>query len=90
MARYRRSDQIERRLLETLEAEGGDYMVDLIAKKATGVEGYRMTLSFIDREGSDSRFVRLDPADDREEVERRAGELGDDPDRLRALLQGDG
>lgn len=86
MARYRKSDQIERRLADGLEVEGTVYTVDLIAKKATGVEGYRMTLSFIDRDGTDSRFARLDPAEDREEVERRAGELSGDDDRLRSLL----
>lgn len=86
-ARYRRSDQIDRRLRDDLEVEGTTYTVDLIAKKATGVEGYRMTLSFLQADGPDSRFVQLDPADDREAVERRADELADDPGRLRDLLR---
>lgn len=89
MARYRRGDQIEERLSDRLQVGGSVYTVDLIAKRATGVEGYRMTLSYIEAEGTDSRFVRLEPAHSREDVEQRARELAGDRDRLATLLRED-
>lgn len=89
MARYRRGDQIEQRLSDALEVGGSEFSVDLIAKKATGVEGYRMTLSYIATDGAESRFVRLEPADSRQAAEQRGDELADRPHRLRALLEED-
>lgn len=73
-------------MADRLEAGGRRYAVELIAKKATGVEGYRLTLSYLETDGPDSAFVQLDPADTRDEVEDRARELSADPDRLRRLL----
>ena len=90
MARYRRGDQHEIRVADELAAGGATWTVDLIAKKATGVEGYRLTLSFIETDGSASEFVGLDPVDTRGEVEARAGELADDPDRVREILDAAG
>lgn len=71
---------------DDLKVGGRRYTVELIAKKATGVEGYRMTLSYLETDGSDSAFVQLDPAATQDEVEARARELAEDPDRLRDLL----
>lgn len=86
MARYRRGDQLELRVADRLEAEGAAWTVDLIAKKATGVEGYRLTLSFIEVDGTRAEFVGLDPVDARAEVEATADALADDPGRVRRLL----
>lgn len=86
MARYRRRDAIETRLSDRLEAEGRAFTADLIAKRATGVEGYRTTLAFLEIEDSTSLFVELEPANSRDEVQRRAESLREDVDRLRALL----
>jgi hypothetical protein len=87
MARYRRSDQIESRVADELDVDGVVFTVDLIAKKATGVDGYRLTLSCLQVDGPESRFVQLEPADSREEAEDRAEALAGDPDRLRDLLR---
>lgn len=87
MPRYRRGDQLETRVADRLEVGDAAYTVDLIAKKATGVEGYQVTLSYIQVDGPDTAFVRLEPAATREEVTGRAEELGEDPDRLRTLLE---
>ena len=86
MARYRRGVQHEIRVADDLEAGGTSWTVDLIAKKATGVEGYRLTLSFIEVEGSGAEFVALDPVDTRPEVEELAEALSADPDRIREIL----
>lgn len=86
MARYRRGVQHEIRVADGLEAAGTAWTVDLIAKKATGVEGYRLTLSFIERDGAGAEFVGLDPVDSRAEVEALAESLADDFDRVREIL----
>lgn len=86
MARYRRGDQHELRVADDLEARGTAWTVDLIAKKATGVEGYRLTLSFIEVDGTGAEFVGLDPVDSRDEVEELAGALSGDPERIREIL----
>lgn len=87
MARYRRRDATETRLADSLEVDGRTFTVDLIAKRATGVEGYRMTLAFLEVSGPGSFFVDLEPADTRDEATRRAGELGADQGELRRLLE---
>lgn len=73
-------------MADELEAEESAWTVDLIAKKATGVEGYRLTLSFIEADGTGAQFVGIDPVDTRAEVEELAGALADDPDRVREIL----
>lgn len=87
MARYRRRDAVEHRLADELEVDGRRYTVDLVAKRATGVEGYRTTVSFASLEGGESLFAELDPTDSREEATRIAEELRADPERLRALAR---
>jgi len=87
MARYRRKDQIEVPVADGLEVGGRRYSVDLIAKRATGVQGYRCTLSFIAEEGGPNAFVDLEPASDRREARRRGEELRDREDGLRELLR---
>lgn len=87
MARYRRRDQIEIRLIDSLQAADTHWSADLIAKRATGVAGYRMTLAFLELEGDGSAFVELDAAPSREEAEERGETLRTDPGRLRSLLE---
>ncbi|MFB6240636.1 MAG: hypothetical protein ABEJ46_03590 [Gemmatimonadota bacterium] len=88
MARYRRRDQIEVRVADDLEGpDGGRYSVDLIAKRATGVDGFKCTLSFIAEEDGPNAFVELEPASGRQEARDRGEQLAEDPERLRALLR---
>lgn len=89
MARYRRGDQREERVAEELESDGRIYRVDLIAKRATGVEGWRMTLAFFEIDGPESAFVNLEPAESREEVTGRVERLRGNPRRLLRLLRGE-
>lgn len=86
MARYRKSDALEMRLADEVEAEGRVFTADLSAKKATGVPGFRMTLAFLELDGPGSVFVDLDPAPGREEARRRAEALRADPARLAGIL----
>lgn len=87
MARYRKRDAVEARLADALEVEGRTFTADLIAKRFTGVEGYRVTLAFLERDGSGSFFVQAEPAASREEVGRRVEALRADEEELRALLR---
>lgn len=88
MARYRKRDQMEVRVADDLEGpDGGRYSVDLIAKRATGVDGFKCTLSFIAEEGGRNAFVDLEPASGRQQARARGDELGEDPERLRELLR---
>jgi hypothetical protein len=86
MARYRRKDALEIRLRDDVRGRDTIWTVDLIAKRATGVAGWRMTLAFLEREGPGSAFVELPPAATREEATERAETLRDDPARLVGLL----
>lgn len=89
MARYRKRDAIEARLSDRVEAEGRAFTADLIAKRATGIQGYRVTLAFLEvgnDGGSASFFVELEPAASREEAQELADRLRDEPERLRHLL----
>ncbi len=87
MARYRKRDAVEMRLADDLAADGRRFTIDLIAKRATGVEGYRMTLAFLELDGDASFFVDLEPAASREEATSRGEALAADPGRLRTLLE---
>lgn len=87
MARYRRKDQIEVPVADGLEVDGERYAVDLIAKRATGVEGYRCTLAFIAEEDGPNAFVDLEPASGRREARARGEELRDRDEELRELLR---
>lgn len=85
MPRYRRGEQVTLHLHDALEIDGTSYEVDLIAKRATGVRGYRVTVAFIAEEGSRNVFAELDPVESREAAEEVAGELLEDREGLRRL-----
>lgn len=86
MARYRRRDSFEMRVSDSVEAEGRTYTADLIAKHATGVAGYRVTLAFFELDGPHNVIVQLPPAASRAEVQARADSLRADPEALARLL----
>lgn len=86
MARYRRRDAIETRLSDALEADGRTFTADLIAKRATGVEGYRLTLAFFEIDGPANAIVDLPSVGSRDDVQERAEALRSDPERLASLL----
>lgn len=87
MARYRRRDAIETRLAEDLAANGRAFTADLIAKRATGVAGYRVTLAFFEVDGPRNVIVDLSPAQSREEVAERARTLSGDVEGLLSMLR---
>ncbi|MDQ3556215.1 MAG: hypothetical protein M3409_05505 [Gemmatimonadota bacterium] len=87
MALSRSSSWKEHRLANRLECDGTEYSVDLVARKATGVEGWKMTLVFLPREGGDEVKSELSNAASTAEVRRRVTELDGADDRLRELCR---
>jgi hypothetical protein len=78
---------IEHRLADALEVDGQQYMVNLVARKGTGVQGFRMTVIYIPHEGSGTVEAALENAPSTVEVNRAARELGGDEARLASLFQ---
>lgn len=90
MALSRSSSWKEHRLATRLEADGREYSVDLVARKATGVEGWKVTVVFLPRddEGGGEVKAELPNAASTAEVRRLVTELEGQEERLREILRG--
>jgi hypothetical protein len=77
---------IEHRLADSLDLEGKTYTVNLVARKGTGVQGYRVTVDYIPHEGGDMVAVTLPNAASTADVHRTQRELMEDPARLTHLF----
>lgn len=86
MAMSRSSSWKEHRLAGRLDCDGSDYTVDLVARKATGVEGWRMTLVYLPRSSGPEVNVELPNAASTAEVRKVTRELEGADDRLRELF----
>jgi hypothetical protein len=83
MALSRSSSWKEHRLANRLEVDGTEYSVDMVARKATGVEGWKVTLVFLPRGEGQEIKVELPNAASTAEVRRLVTELEGADDRLR-------
>lgn len=90
MAMSRSSSWKEHRLANRLECDGVEYSVDLVARKATGVEGWKMTLVFLPRESGEEVKVELPNAASTADVRRLVKELEGADARLRDLYHSRG
>jgi len=91
MAMSRSSSWKEHRLATRLMCGGSEYSVDLVARKATGVEGWKMTLVFLPRPTGSEVKVELPIAPSTADVRRVVRELEGADGRLRELYtQGGG
>lgn len=87
MALSRSSSWKEHRLANRLECDGAEFSVDLVARKATGVEGWKATVTFLPRgEGSELK-IDLPNAPSTADVRRLVSELEGADDRLRELCR---
>jgi hypothetical protein len=86
MALSRSSSWKEHRLASRLAHEGVEYSVDLVARKATGVEGWKVTLVYLPREAGSEVKVELPNAASTAEVRRLVTELEGKEERLRELM----
>lgn len=87
MAMSRSSSWKEHRLADRLECGGTEYSVDLVARKATGVEGWKITVVFLPREAGKEITVQLPNAASTAEVRRLVSELEGAEARLRSLCR---
>lgn len=87
MAMSRSSSWKEHRLADRLDCGGVEHSVDLVARKATGVEGWKMTLVYLPREEGTEVKVELPNAASTAEVRRTVRELESADARLRELYE---
>ena len=86
MAMSRSSSWKEHRLANRLLCDGVEYSVDLVARKATGVEGWKMTVIYLPRgEGSEVK-AELPNAASTADVRRTERELEGAEERLLKLF----
>ncbi|HSU15945.1 hypothetical protein [Longimicrobium sp.] len=89
MALSRSSSWKEHRLANRLEVDGAEYSVDLVARKATGVEGWKVTVVFLPRAaGAQEISAELPNAASTAEVRRLVTELEGNEARLREMCRG--
>ena len=78
---------IEHRLADALAIDGRTYTVDLIARKGTGVQGFRVTVVYLPHgEGDPIEVVRPNAASTAD-VHRERRELAEEPGRLERLFR---
>jgi hypothetical protein len=87
MAMSRSSSWKEHRLTNTLESEGSVYRVDLVARKATGVEGWKMTLVYLPTTDVEETKIELPNAASTADVRRVVLQLDGANEKLRELLR---
>jgi hypothetical protein len=78
---------IEHRLDSDLEVDGRHYTANLLARKGTGVQGFRVTVVFLPHDGSATIERDLPNAASTADVHRMSRELSADPERLAALTR---
>ena len=87
MALSRSSSWTEHRLANRLEVDGAEYSVDLVARKATGVEGWKVTVVFLPRDSGSEVKLDLPNAASTAEVRRTVTELEGAEARLREMCR---
>jgi hypothetical protein len=76
---------IEHRLAGDVEVGGSHYTANLVARKGTGFQGFRVTVVFIPHEGGPAVEVEQPGAASTADVHRASRELAEDPARLASL-----
>lgn len=78
---------IEHRLADELDVDGTRFTVNLVARKGTGVQGFRVTLDYIAHDPGSTMSVELPNAATTADVHRVSRELEGQPDELRRLCR---
>ena len=76
----------EHRVADLLTIGGTDYTVQLVARRGTGFQGYRVSLHYIPHSGGEEVQVELENASSTADVHRISRELSDDPARVETLF----
>ena len=77
---------IEHRLADSVDVEGNQYQVNLVARKGTGVQGYRVTIDYVRHDGSETRSAELPNAASTADVHAVQRELSASPAKLASLF----
>jgi hypothetical protein len=77
----------EHRIADRTTLNDTDYTVQLVARRGTGFQGYRVTLHFIPHTEGDEVQVELPVAASTADVHRAARELTEAPDRVKQLFE---
>jgi len=78
---------IEHRLADELEIEGESYVVELVARRGTGVSGFRVTVVFMPLAAGRSEVeATLEQAKSEAEIHQRVRELAGERERLVSLF----
>jgi hypothetical protein len=77
----------EQRISDLMTLNGVDYTVQLVARRGTGFQGYRVTLHYIPHDGSDEVQAELESASSTADIHRIARELEENPARIEALFR---
>jgi hypothetical protein len=77
----------EHRLADQLELDGHAYTVQLVARRGTGVQGYRVTVHFIPHDAGAEVQAELPNAASTADVHRLARDYESDLPRLEALYR---
>lgn len=87
MSKFRKGKSwIEHRLSGDVERDGAHYTANLVARKGTGFQGFRVTVVFIPHEGGPALEVEQPGAASTADVHRASRELAEDPARLAELI----
>lgn len=76
----------EHRIADRMTLDGGDYTVQLVARRGTGFQGYRVTLHFIPHAGGEEVNAELPGAASTADVHRVVRELADHPQEVDELF----
>jgi hypothetical protein len=79
---------IEHRIDPDMEIDGRHYTVNLLARKGTGVQGFRVTVVYLPHDGGETVERDLPNAASTADVHRVTRELSAEPARLAALVRG--
>lgn len=78
----------EHRLADRFTAAGADYTVQLVARRGTGVQGYRVTVHFIPHDSGNSQEVQVElpNAASTSDIHQTVRELQADEAKLQILF----
>ena len=77
----------EHRLADRFEIDGKAYTVTLVARRGTGVQGYRVTLHFLPHDSSPEIQAELPNLASTSDVHKLARELEADAPRLESMFR---
>jgi len=78
---------LEHRLAGDVEVDGRHYTANLVARKGTGFQGFRVMVVFIPHEGGPALEVEQPGAASTADVHRASRDLSEDPANLATLLR---